>query len=141
MTPGPGNAGPYTFSSTGVVTVTAQSVDDTTKSATYKFNVCANSTSTLPNGQNSVIVAPAYQQAFQSQPMSLQSWVVGCTDETGTWSITSQPAGGNGTLSDTTYRDTVFTASVTGRYTVKYADNCNSGSNTAIVYVSPNASG
>jgi hypothetical protein len=139
VTPGPGNAGPYTFASTGVVTVTAQSVDDTTKSATYKFNVCANSTSTLPNGQNSVIVAPAYQQAFQSQPMSLQSWVVGCVDETGTWSITSQPAGGNGTLSDTTNRDTIFTASVTGRYGIKYADNCNSGSNTAIVYVSPNA--
>jgi hypothetical protein len=139
ITPAPGHAGPYTFTSTGVVTVTATSVDDPTKSATYTFNVGQNSTAMLPNGQNSVIVAPAYQQAFQNQPMSLQSWVVGCVDETGTWSITSQPGGGNGTLSDTTYRDTVFTASVTGRYVIKYADNCNSGSNTAIVYVSPNA--
>ena len=138
ITPGPGNAGPYTFSSTGVVTVTATSNDDPTKSAHFNFNVGQNSTAMLPNGQNSVVVTPAYQQAYKSQPMSLQSWVVGCVDETGTWSITSQPSGGNGTLSDTTYRDTVFTASVTGRYTVQYADHCNSGVNTAIVYVSPN---
>jgi Chitobiase/beta-hexosaminidase C-terminal domain len=120
------------------VTVQAQSTDDTTKTATFLFNVCANNPPTLANGTQSVIVAPAYQQAYQNQPMTLQSWVAGCSDETGTWSITSEPSGGNGSLADSTGRDTVFKASVTGRYTIQYTANCNSGTNTAIVYVSPN---
>lgn len=128
----------YTVSSTASVLVQAQSTDDPTKTATFRFNVCANSPPTLGNGTSSVIVAPAYQQAYQNQPMTLQSWVVGCTDETGTWSIVGQPSGGNGTLADTTNRDTVFTGSVTGRYTIQYTASCNSGTSTAIVYVSPN---
>jgi hypothetical protein len=131
-------SGTYTVSSTATVTVQAQSTDDPTKTATFLFNVCANSTPMLANGTSSVIVAPAYQQAYQNQPMTLQSWVTGCTDESGTWSIISQPSGGNGTLTDESYRDTVFSASVTGRYTIQYTANCNSGTNTAIVYVSPN---
>jgi hypothetical protein len=128
----------YSVSSTATVKVQAQSVDDLTKTATFLFNVCANSSATLANGTQSVIVTPAYQQAYQNQPMTLQSWVVGCADETGKWSIVSEPSGGNGTLADTTNRDTVFTGSVTGRYTIQYEANCNSGTNTAIVYVSPN---
>ena len=88
----------FTVSSTASVTVQAQSVDDPTKTAKFLFNVCANSPATLANGTSSVIVAPAYQQAYQSQPMTLQSWVTGCVDETGTWSIVSEPSGGNGTL-------------------------------------------
>ncbi|HEV2485798.1 MAG TPA: chitobiase/beta-hexosaminidase C-terminal domain-containing protein [Terracidiphilus sp.] len=131
-------SGTYQVSSTASVTVQAQSTDDLTKTANFLFNVCANSPPTLANGTKSVIVAPAYQQAYQSQLMTLQSWVTGCTDETGTWSIVGQPSGGNGTLLDTTNRDTVFSASVTGRYTIQYSANCNSGTNTAIVYVSPN---
>ena len=131
-------SGTYKVTSTATVTVQAQSTDDPSKTAAILFNVCANSPATLANGTKSVIVAPAYQQAYQSQPMTLQSWVVGCTDESGTWSIVSQPSGGNGTLVDTTNRDTVFSASVTGRYTLQYSANCNSGTNTGIVYVSPN---
>ncbi len=131
-------SGSYSVTSTASVTVQAQSTDDPTKTASFLFNVCANSPPTLDNGTSSVIVAPAYQQAYQNQPMTLQSWVMGCTNETGTWSIVTQPSGGNGTLSDTNYRDVVFTASVTGRYMLKYTANCNSGGGTAIVYVSPN---
>lgn len=128
----------YTVSSTATVLVQAQSTDDPSKTASFRFNVCANSPAMLANGTSSVIVAPAYQQAYQKQPMTLQSWVVGCSDETGTWSIISQPSGGDGTLADTTNRDTVFTGSVTGRYTLQYTASCNSGTSTAIVYVSPN---
>ena len=131
-------SGTYKVNSTATVTVQAQSVDDLTKTTSFLFNVCANSPPVLANGTSSVIVVPAYQQAYQSQRMTLQSWVVGCADESGTWSIVGEPSGGNGTLVDTTNRDAVFTASVTGRYTVKYTANCNSGTNTAIVYVSPN---
>ena len=135
-----GSTGSYSVSSTATVTVQAQSTDSLTATSTFLFNVCSNSSAILPNGQNSVIVAPAYQQAFQSQPMSLQSWVVGCVDETGTWSITSQPAGASVTLPDMTNRDALFPGStVIGRYSFKYTSNCNGGSNTAIIYVSPNS--
>jgi hypothetical protein len=123
--------GTYTVTSTATVTVQAQSVDDPTKSGTFLFNVCAKTTT--------VMVAPAYQQAFMGQHRTLQSWVSGDTDETGTWSIVSQPGGGNGMLADTTNRDTDFVATVTGRYTLQYTSNSNpSKSATAIVYVSPN---
>ncbi len=133
-----GSGSAYTVNSTASVTVAAQSTDDPTKTATFLFNVCANSQPILANGTSSVIVAPAYQQAYQKQPMTLQSWVVGCSDESGTWSIVNQPSNGDGTLNDTNYRDAIFQASVTGRYTLRYQANCNSGTNTAIVYVSPN---
>jgi hypothetical protein len=131
-------SGNYTVTSTATVSVEAQSTDDPTKTANFLFNVCANSPATLANGTSSVIVAPAYQQAYQNQPMTLQSWVTGCSNESGTWSIISEPSNGNGTLSDTNYRDALFSASVTGRYTIQYTANCNSATSTAIVYVSPN---
>src|SRR5208283_5184207 len=124
--------GAYTVTSTATVKVQAQSVDDTTKTATFLFNVCAKTTT--------VMMAPAYQQAFKGQHRMLQSWVTGDTDETGTWSIVSQPGSGDGTLADTTNRDADFVATVTGRYTLEYTSNSNpSKSATAIVYVSPNA--
>jgi hypothetical protein len=123
--------GAYTVTSTASVIVQAQSVDDPTKSGTFLFNICAKTTT--------VMVAPAYQQAFAGQHRTLQSWVSGDTDETGTWSIVSQAGGGNGVLADTTNRDTDFVATVTGRYTLKYTSNSNPAKNaTAIIYVSPN---
>ncbi len=123
--------GTYTVTSTATVTVQAQSVDDTTKTAKFLFNVCARTTT--------VLVAPAYQQAFRGQHRMLQSWVTGDTDETGTWSIEAQPGGGDGALADTANRDADFVATVTGRYTLKYTSNSDSSkSATAIVYVSPN---
>lgn len=127
-----GAMGSYSVTSPATVTIQAQSVDDTTKSGTFVFNVCAPSTT--------VLVAPAYQQAFKGQHRMLQSWVSGDADETGTWSITGQPGGGDGVLADTTNRDTDFVATVTGRYTLTYTSHSNSAkSGTAIVYVSPNA--
>jgi hypothetical protein len=127
----PSAAGTYTVVSTATVTVQAQSVDDPTKSGKFLFNVCAKTTT--------VMIAPAYQQAFMGQHRMLQSWVSGDTDETGTWSIASQPSGGNGELADTTNRDADFVATVTGRYTLQYTSHSNAAkSATAIVYVSPN---
>ena len=126
-----GSTGRILVVSTATVTVQAQSVDDPTKTGRFLFNVCAKTTT--------VFVAPAYQQAFKGQHRTLQSWVSGDTDETGTWSIVSQPSGGDGTLADTTNRDADFVATVTGRYTLQYVSHSNSAkSATAIVYVSPN---
>jgi chitodextrinase len=126
------SVGSYAVGSTATVTVQAQSTDDPSQSTTFLFNVCAKTTT--------VIVAPAYQQAFQNQKMTLQSWVSGDTDETGTWSIINQPGGGNGTLVDTSNRDTLFSATVTGRYTIEYTSHSDPTKNsTAIVYVSPDS--
>jgi hypothetical protein len=127
-----GSMGSYVVSSTATVTVQAQSVDNTAQTANFLFNVCAKTTT--------VMVAPAYQQAYQGQHRTLQSWVSGDTDESGTWSIIAQPTNGNGVLADTNFRDADFVATVTGRYTLQYTSNSNSSeSATAIVYVSPNA--
>jgi len=127
-----GTMGSYSVTSTASVIIQAQSVDDPTKTGIFNFNLCAKTTT--------VLVAPAYQQAFKGQHRMLQSWVSGDTDETGTWSITSQPSGGNGTLADTTNRDVDFVATVTGRYTLTYTSHSNPAkSGMAIVYVSPNA--
>ena len=126
-----GSVGSYAIATPASITIQAQSVDDPTKTGTFLFNVCAKTTT--------VIVAPAYQQAFKGQHRTLQSWISGDTDETGTWSIESQPSGGDGTLADTTNRDTDFIATVSGRYTIEYVSHSNPGkSATAIVYVSPN---
>jgi hypothetical protein len=77
-------SGTYKVSSTATVTVQAQSTDHLTKTANFLFTVCAKSPPTLANGTKSVIVAPAYQQAYKSQLMTLQSRVFGCVDETRT---------------------------------------------------------
>jgi hypothetical protein len=123
--------GKYSVTSTATVTVQAQSVDDPTKTGAFLFNVCAKTTT--------VMIAPAYQQAFMGQHRTLQSWISGDTDETGTWTIASQPSGGDAVLADTTNRDTDFVATATGRYTLLYTSNSDpSKSATAIVYVSPN---
>ena len=125
-------SGPYTVSATATLTVQATSTDDDAKSGSFTVDVCAK--------QTAVYVAPGYQQAYQSQEMTLQSWVFGDTDQTGTWSIEGQPAGGNGVLVDTGNRDTLFSATVTGRYTIQYVSHSDPTKNaTAIVYVSPNA--
>jgi hypothetical protein len=127
-----GSMGSYSITSPATVTVQAQSVDNPSQTANFLFNVCAKTTK--------VMVAPVYQQAYQGQHRMLQSWVIGDTDETGTWSIISQPTHGNGVLADTNFRDADFVATTTGRYTLQYTSSSNSSETaTAIVYVSPNA--
>ena len=123
-----GTLGAYTVSSTVGFTVRATSVDDATKYADYPFKVCANTTAPA--------VQPAYQQSFASERVSLQSYIIGNTNEAGTWSITSQPSGGDGTLADTNKRDALFTAAVPGRYVLTFTSAADtSKSATAIVYI------
>jgi hypothetical protein len=129
-----GSVGSYVLSSTVNVTLTATSVDDGTKTATIPFHVCDTTTSAY------VDVEPSYNQAYKGQQKTLQSYVIGYPNENVTWSIQSQPTGGNGTFVDTNNRDTRFSATVTGRYTLKATSVANGSlSGTAIVYVSPNA--
>ena len=137
ITPANSHTGPWTASSTSTVTVTAQSTDDNTKSGTFPINVCANQTGTLANGDPSVRVLPFYDQAYVGEPIDLQSYVSGAVDETGTWSTPVCSGGGAGTLSDTTYRDTVFTGTSSGHCTITYTSNANGGTNFATIYIVP----
>jgi hypothetical protein len=124
--------GPFTVTSTATVTIQAQSVDDVTKTATTVINVC--------NPAVQIAVVPFYRTLYAAQKANLQSYIIGNTNLNVTWAITSQPGGGNGTLDDTTNRDTVFSATVAGRYTLT-ATSVADGSKTAtaIMYVSGNA--
>ena len=54
-----GSVGSYSITSTATVTVQAQSIDNSSQTANFLFNVCAKTTT--------VLVAPAYQQAYKGQ--------------------------------------------------------------------------
>lgn len=123
-----GSLGSYAVNSAATVTVRAQSVDDITKTADFLFKVCAPTTT--------VKVSPGYQQAYIGQPVELQSFVVGNTNEAGTWTVSTNP-GTAGSIVDNNKRDTVFSATATGRYVLTYTSAVDSSkSSTAIVYVS-----
>jgi hypothetical protein len=129
-----GSIGSYVLQSTSDVILTAQSVDDPTQTATVPFHVCDTTADSY------VDVEPSYNQAFRGQQKTLQSYVVGNTNEAVTWAITSSPSGGDGALADTINRDTLFSATVPGRYTITATSVANGSlSGSAIVYVSPNA--
>jgi hypothetical protein len=123
-----GNMGSYAVISTATVTIQAQSVDDTSKTALTTVKVC--------NPAVQVAIVPFYRVLYASQKADLQSFIVGSSNLNVTWAITSQPSGGNGTLADTNNRDTVFFATIAGRYTLtatSVADNTKTA--TAIMYV------
>jgi hypothetical protein len=122
-----GTMGSYVVNSTATITVRATSVDDITKTADFLFKVCAPTTR--------VRISPGYQQAYIGQPVELQSYVLGNTNEAGTWTITTNP-GSAGSIVDSNKRDTVFSATATGRYILTFTSAADaSKSSTGIVYV------
>jgi len=124
--------GQYSVKSATQFTIEATSVDDKTKVADVVFNVC--------NQAVNVSVVPFYRTLYANQMADVQSLILGSTDQSVHWAISSQPSGGDGKLSDSTSRDTVFTGTVRGRYTLKATSNADpSKSQTAIMYVTGNA--
>jgi hypothetical protein len=126
-----GKLGSYVVSSTATVTLQAQSVDDVTKTSSTTVKVCT------PAVQ--IAVVPSYRTLYRGQKADIQSFIVGSTNMNVTWAITNQPAGGDGALDDTTNRDTVFSATVAGRYTLT-ATSVADGTQTVqtIMYVTGN---
>lgn len=118
----------YGVTSATQFTVEAASVDDSAKIATATFNVC--------NPTVQVSVVPFYRALYANQPADVQSLVLGSVDQNVRWAITSQPKGGDGKLTDSTARDTVFTGTVPGRYLLTATSVANAAkSATAIMYV------
>lgn len=124
--------GSYSVTSAKTFTVTATSQEDASKSATITVNVC--------NPAVEVNVVPFYTTLYAGQKADVQAFVWGSVNRNVKWAITSQPNGGNGSLVDSNSMDTVFSATVAGRYTLtatSVADGTKS--NTATVYVTGHA--
>jgi hypothetical protein len=112
--------------------VEAAAVDDPTQKFDLTFNVC--------NPAVQVSVIPFYRTLYSNQMADVQSLILGAVDQTVHWAITLQPTGGDGKLSDSTSRDTVFTGSVPGRYVLTATSNADPHkSSTAIMYVTGHA--
>lgn len=127
----PGSNGAYSVSSSTQFTIEATAADDPTKTADLTFNVCK------PTVQVSVV--PFYRTLYASQAADVQSLVLGAVDQSVHWSISQQPSGGDGQLADTNARDTVFTATVPGRYYLTATSNADPNkSATAVLYVTGN---
>ncbi len=107
-------AQPSVVSATQFV-IEAASIDDPTQVADVVFNVC--------HPILHVSILPAYRTLYSGQQATLQSLVVGSVPNAVTWAILSGPQGGDGVLTDTTFRDTVFSATVAGRYVVGATSN------------------
>jgi hypothetical protein len=109
-------------------TIEATSVDDRSKVADVTFNVCK------PDIEVSVV--PFYRVLYSSQTADVQSLVLGAVNDEVHWMISRQPDGGDGKLSDSDFKDTVFSATVAGRYELNArSKEDTSKSSTAIMYV------
>lgn len=85
-------------------------------------------------------IVPSYRTLYAEQPAELQSFVLGGGNQNVTWTLLSQPIGGDGHLLDTDRRDTVFSATAAGRYTLlatSFADTTQTA--TATLYVTGHA--
>jgi hypothetical protein len=122
----------YTIDSATQFTLTARSKEDPSEAASITVNVCR------PEVQ--VHVVPFYTTLYSGQKADVQAFVWGAADRDVMWAIVSMPKGGDGVLMDSVNQDTVFSATVAGRYTLaatSVADH--SKTNTATVYVTGHA--
>jgi hypothetical protein len=122
-------SGKYTLQSTHTMTVTACSVDDGSKCATFTILQAALST-------NVNIVGAHYTQAYKGQRKRFFSIVEGNTNENVTWTCTSQSGSGDCVLDYINKRDVVAHATIPDRYTLtatSVADN--SKIDTAVIDV------
>lgn len=138
-----GSFGSFALHSTDEQTITFTSTEDATKSFTFPVHVAS------VTGNDFVDVEPTYNQAFKGQLKMLQSYVVGHPGaEDVTWHIT-QASGGNGVLIDTAcdgntttsgcMRDTYFSATVSGLYTITATSVANGSiAASAKIWVSAN---
>ncbi len=90
--------------------IEATSQDDPTQVADTTVNVC--------NPSVRMSVVPAYRTLYSGQQADLQSVVSGSVQNGVSWAIASSPLGGDGSLADSANRDTVFSATVAGRYVI-----------------------
>ena len=124
-----GTSGSNALTSTSIVKLHAQSVDDPTQSVDTPLYIAANTTRVR-------IVGSFYQQVFRNQDATVTADVQGNVDQSGKWTLTSSPSGSNPTLTDADKRTVTLHAATPGRYILTFtttADRSQTGS--AIVYM------
>jgi len=110
------------------MTLTAQSQESPAETASITINVC--------NPAVQVNVVPFYTTLYAGQKADVQAFVWGAVNQNVGWAITAEPNGGDGALSDSTNQDTVFSATVAGRYTLTASSVADgTKTSTATVYV------
>jgi hypothetical protein len=127
--------------STAGFNVNFVSDDDNTKIATFPITICQNTTD--------VEIFPFYDVLYSGQGIELTALTTGTTAPEPTWSITSQPAGGNGVLDanpqvacETAHScyTTYFSATAPGRYIVQACNAIETSKcQQAILYVTGNS--
>ena len=123
-----GDAGRWSVVSAMQTTVVATSAEDPSKSASVVINVC--------NPAVELSVVPFYRTLYANQPADMQSLILGTVDQNVHWAISEQPKGGDGAIGDADLRDTVFHASVAGRYRLTAtSDKDKTKTASAILYV------
>ena len=124
-------AGQFTVTSATQFSIEARSMDDATKYTDLTFNVC--------NPAVQVSVIPFYRTLYANQVADVQSLVVGSVNQNVQWTVSAQPTGGDAKLIDPTTRDTVFSATVPGRYILTATSVADPRkTSTAIMYVTGN---
>ena len=121
------------WTSTHIVTITAQSVDDTSKSVTFPWNICANTAVVR-------VVGNPYQQAWLGSTATTTFDVQGVASQAVSVAVTSAPAGATYSLADAGTRSPSLTASTTGRYTLTATSAVDSSASaTATIYFAPSS--
>lgn len=122
----------YTVTSAMQFTLTAQSQENPAKTTSITVNVC--------NPAVQVQVVPFYTTLYSEQKADIQAFVWGAVNRNVTWAITAEPNGGDGALADAVNQDTVFSASVAGRYTLTATSMADgTKTNMATVFVTGNS--
>ncbi len=123
-----GDQGHWSVVSATQSTVMATSVDDPTKTSSVVINIC--------NPAMELSVVPFYRTLYANQPAEMQSLMLGAVDQNVHWTISEQPKGGDAAIGDADLRDTVFHASIAGRYRLTAtSDKDKTKTASAILYV------
>jgi len=116
------------------------SADDSSKTGSYHYVVCANGAGTGYAGV--AHVSPGYRQVFKDRYIPLAGQVFGNTNQMIDWTIVSSPAGGNAQLLYSTYPQPVFySGSVPGQYAIRgcpHVDHSAGACDELAIWVSPN---
>ena len=124
-----GQSGSNALTSTSIVRLHAQSVDDPSQSLDTPLYIAANTTQVR-------IIGSFYQQVFRNQDATVTADVQGNVDQSGKWTLTSAPAGALPTLSDADKRTVILHAGTPGRYILTFTSNADHRqTGSAIVYM------
>ncbi|QNI37354.1 Ig-like domain-containing protein [Edaphobacter albus] len=134
--------GDFAIHSTIEFDIKFTSADDSTKTGSYHYVVCANGGGTGYSGV--AHVSPGYRQVFKNRYIPLAGQVFGNTNQMIDWTIVSAPAGGDAQLLYSNFPQPVFySGTIAGQYAIRgcpHVDHSPGACDELAVWVSPNNS-